>query len=60
MYAIDKGYEQKLRECMSIFLAETKTRCSTRITLITTYGVLQNKYSGIVNDEVVLDDLFEN
>ena len=60
MYAIDKGYEQKLRECMSIFQAETMTRCSTRITLVTTYGVLQNKHSGIVNDEVVLDDLFEN
>lgn len=60
MYAIDKGYEQKLRERMSIFLAETMTRCSTRITLVTTYGVLQNKHSGIVNDEVVLDDLFEN
>lgn len=59
MYAIDKGYEQKLRECMSIFQAETMTRCSTRITLVTTYGVLQNKHSGIVNDEVLLDDLFE-
>lgn len=59
MYAIDKGYEQKLRECMSIFLAETMTRCSTRITMVTTYGVLQNKHSGIVNDEVLLDDLFE-
>ena len=59
MYAIDKGYEQKLRERMSIFLAETMTRCSTRITMITPYGVLQNKHSGIVNDEVVLDYLFE-
>ena len=59
MYANDKGYEQKLRERMSIFLAETMTRCSTRITLVTTYGVLQNKHSGIVNDEVLLDDLFE-
>lgn len=59
MYAIDKGYEQKLRERMSIFLAETMTRCITRITLVTTYGVLQNKHSGIVNDEVLLDDLFE-
>ena len=59
MYAIDKGYEQKLRERMSIFQAETMTRCSTRITLVTTYGVLQNKHSGIVNDEVLLDDLFE-
>lgn len=59
MYAIDKGYEQKLRERMSIFLAETMTRCRTRITMVTTYGVLQNKHSGIVNDEVLLDDLFE-
>ena len=59
MYAIDKGYEQKLRERMSIFLAETMTRCSTRITMVTTYGVLQTKHSGIVNDEVLLDDLFE-
>ena len=59
MYAIDKGYEQKLRERMSIFQAETMTRCITRITLVTTYGVLQNKHSGIVNDEVLLDDLFE-
>ena len=59
MYAIDKGYEQKLRERMSIFQAETMTRCSTRITMVTTYGVLQNKHSGIVNDEVLLDDLFE-
>ena len=58
MYVIDKSYEQKLRERMSIFQAETKTRCSTRITMVTTYGVLQNKHSGIVDDEVLLDDLF--
>ncbi len=58
MYAIDKEYEQKLRERMSIFQAETKTRCSTRLTMVTTYGVLQNKHSGIVSDEVALDDLF--
>lgn len=58
MYAIDKSYENKLRERMSIFQAETQTRCSTRITMVTTYGVLKNKHAGIVNDEVLLDDLF--
>lgn len=58
MYAIDKAYEQKLRERMSIFRAETHTRCSTRITMVTTYGLLQNKHSAIANDEVKLDDLF--
>lgn len=58
MYAIDKEYEQKLRERMSIFQAETKTRNSIRITMVTTYGVLQNKHSSIVDDEVTLEDLF--
>ncbi len=58
MYAINKEYEQKLRERISIFKDETKTRCSTRITMITTYGVLKNKHIGIVDDEVLLDDLF--
>ncbi len=58
LYAIDKDYEQKLRERMSIFQAETKTRNSTRITMVTTYGVLKNKHAGIVDDEVLLDDLF--
>lgn len=57
-YVIDKGYEQKLRERTAIFRAETKTRCSTRTTLVTTYGVLKNKHSCVVDDEVVLDDLF--
>lgn len=58
MFAIDKNYEQKLRERISIFRAETKTRCSTRTTMVTTYGVLKNKHHGIVDDEVTLDDLF--
>lgn len=58
LYAIDKAYEQKLRERMAIFQAETKTRNSTRITMVTTYGILRNKHAGIVDDEVLLDDLF--
>lgn len=58
LFAIDKDYEQKLRERISIFRAETKTRCSTRTTLVTTYGVFKNKHQGIVDDEVTLDDLF--
>ena len=59
LYAIDKLYEQKLLERMSIFRAETKTRCSTRLTMVTTYGVLKNKHSGLVDDEIVLNDLFQ-
>lgn len=58
MYAIDKAYEQKLRERMSIFQAQTQTRCGVRLTMVTTYGLLHNKYSAIASDEVTLDDLF--
>ena len=58
MYAIDKAYEEKLRKRMSIFQAETQTRCGVRITMVTTYGLLQNKHAAIASDEVILDDLF--
>lgn len=58
LYAIDREYEKKLRERMAIFRTATGTRLSTRITMVTTYGVLKNKHSGIVDDEIVLDDLF--
>ena len=28
--------------------------------MITTYGVYKNKYSGVVNNRVVMDDLFQD
>lgn len=43
---------------MAIFRTATETRLSARVALVTTYGVLKNKHSGIVDDEIVLDDLF--
>ena len=58
MYSIDADYERRLRERMAIFQAETHTRCSMRLTMVTMYGVLSGKHSGIVDDEVVLDNLF--
>ena len=58
MYVIDKDYERKIRERTSIFREVTGTRSSTRVTMITTYGVLKNRHSGVVDDEITLDDLF--
>lgn len=58
VFTIDKAYEQKLRERMAIFNAETKTRHSTVLTMITTFGILNNKHSSVVNSQVLLDDLF--
>ncbi len=57
-YTITKDYEYKLRNRMTIFREETKTNKSLVTTLVTTYGVLHDIPSGIVQSEVVMDDLF--
>ena len=43
---------------MSCFSVATKTKKALLHTFITTYGVKQNVYSGLVNSEVRLKDLF--
>lgn len=57
-YAITKGYEEKLRNRLSLFKAVTKTRKSLVTTMVTTYGFARGIHSGIVQNEVVMDDLF--
>lgn len=57
-YTITKDYEQRLLDRKSLFVAESKTRYAAILTMVTTYGVLQNQHSGIINSEVTLDDLF--
>lgn len=44
---------------MAVFSDESKTRKSLALTMITTYGVLPGIHSGIVQNEVLMDDLFE-
>lgn len=39
-------------------MEETKTRKSIQLTFISSYGLQHNMYSGIAQNEVVLDDLF--
>ena len=57
-YVISAEYEQKLRNRMALFRAETKTRKSLVTTFITTFGVVQGRHSGIVHSQVTMDDLF--
>ena len=59
-YVITEEYEKKLRERASLFQHVTKTRKALQHTFITTYGVKQNLYSGIVQSEVTMDDLFKS
>ena len=57
-YVIDADYEQRVRDRASSFMASTKTKKALLHTFITLFGVKRNKYSGLANSEVTMDDLF--
>lgn len=57
-FAINKDYDKILRNKIARFMEETKTRKSIQLTFISSYGLQRNMYSGIAQNEVVLDDLF--
>lgn len=57
-YTIDKAEDLKLRIRQGDFVAETGTKHAIFPTLISTYGIRSNPYSGNIQAEVTLDDLF--
>lgn len=57
-FTISKDYDMALRNKIETFRQESKTRKALHLTMITTYGVKQNMYSGIVQSQVTMDDLF--
>lgn len=57
-YEIDKAYDRILRNKIESFRSITSCKKSIQLTMITTYGVKRNKYSNIIGNQVVLDDLF--
>lgn len=57
-YAIDKSYDEKLRDRQGSFIDETNTKKSTIMTFVTTYGLKQNEYSGRIQSVITSDDLF--
>ena len=57
-FVIDKEYEGRLRNKMSIFKAATNTKSAVQLVMITTFGVKQNSHSGIVSANVTMDHLF--
>ena len=58
-YTIDKDYDETLRKRIETFRKNTKTKKAVQIVFVTTYGVESNHYSGIVQKQVTLDDLFK-
>ena len=57
-FAINKDYDHNLCHKLSTFTEETKTRKSVQLVFVTSCGLLRNMYSGRVQAEVTLDDLF--
>ena len=57
-FEISLAEEQKLSTRLDTFRAETQTKKSVLLTLITTNGIKQNSHSDIVQSEVTLEDLF--
>ncbi len=57
-YAIDKDYDHELRNKIDTFQRVTKTKKSLQLAFVTTFGLQQNMYSGLVQSQVTMDDLF--
>lgn len=58
-FGVDKNYDANLRNKMAVFLEETKLRKTPVLTLLTTYGLKYNEYSGRFQKVITLKDLFE-
>ena len=57
-YEITKAYDEKLIQRRELFRQQTKTRKSLHLTMITTHGLLPNKYSNDIQSEVTMEELF--
>ena len=57
-FVIDKTYDEKLRNKLSVLQFKTQNRKNIQPTLVTTYGLKMNMYSNRIQRIVTLDDLF--
>jgi AAA+ ATPase superfamily predicted ATPase len=57
-FTIDKSYDENLRNKRAAFIEETDTKSGIHQTMISTYGIKRNMYSGDIQSEVTMDDLF--
>ncbi len=58
-FTITKAYAENLRNKLSTFITETKTRKTVVLTMISTFGIKQNEHSlGLIQKELVMEDLF--
>ena len=59
MFVIKADYEKDLNRKCETFAAVMGSKSAVHLTLITTEGMAHNSHSGVVQSEVILDDLFK-
>ncbi|MDO4929811.1 MAG: ATP-binding protein [Bacteroidales bacterium] len=59
-YVIDKDEARKLQRRIEALKATLTPRQTVHLTMITTYGVANGKYSGVVQKNLTAEDLFSN
>ncbi|MBQ8502258.1 MAG: ATP-binding protein [Bacteroides sp.] len=57
-YAITKNYDMSLRQKLEVFRMATNCKKSIHLTMVTTYGLTDNVYAEIVQNSIVMDNLF--
>lgn len=59
-FEITQKYMDYIIERNNLFRTVTKTRKAIHLTFVTTYGLVKNAQSGMVQSEVTMDNLFES
>jgi len=57
-FKIDKKYAAELRNKETVFRTETRTKKAVSLSLLTTYGLEENIYSGNIEIDLKMDVLF--
>ena len=57
-YQITKDYDLNLRNKVELFKSATNCKESIQLVMLTTYDVKQNEYSSVIQNQIIMDDLF--
>ncbi|MEM0991434.1 MAG: ATP-binding protein [Bacteroidota bacterium] len=60
-FTITKSYAEQLRKKIAVFAEVSKTKKQIFLTMISTFGILENKHSqGLVDNQLLMETLFED
>ena len=58
-FAIDRDYSENLQNKLDAFMEEVAPQKAVHLTMISANGLVMNNYSGIIQSNIVLADLFQ-